>query len=199
MQTPKSILLNLAFLIAACLSSCSAPPKGPQLSPEEIRLLMERQRQARELFEQALSLEGKPEEQKKLYMQAIDLDPSAGKAQNNLGLICLAEKDYPEAVRWLSEAVKRMPGDAAPRFNLGYAYEVVGRLSSAEEQYGMAAKISPDEPDYMESLARVYIRRRDHLSAAEELLKKALAVETRPANVKWIDDQIGFLEKGLVP
>ena len=49
------------------------------------------------------------------------------------------------------------------------------------------------------SLARVYIRRRDRLSEAEELLKRALALETRPDHVKWIKGQLEALHADILP
>jgi Flp pilus assembly protein TadD len=161
---------------------------------------MVEQRQAGlDLFEQAVALEDDAEGQKRLYLQALEADPSMGKAWNNLGLIYLDEGSYGEAVRMLREACKRMPGSAAPRFNLGYTYELIGRLADAEEQYRVAVELAPEDPDYLESLARMHLRRRDYLVEAEELLRRALHFETRPEHVEWINHQLDSLRHGYIP
>ena len=59
--------------------------------------------------------------------------------------------------------------------------------------------LSPQEPDYLESLARVYIKRQASLSTARDLLERALAHESRPDNVKWIQEQFKALETGPIP
>ncbi len=191
----------VAFLgLMACACCCSMPgPRAPEVPTQQIEVLLEQKLKAQGLVEQALALDGEPAEQKVLYLKALGLDPSLANAYNNLGLVYLEEGNYGEAVRLLREAAKRMPGNPVPRFNLGYTYELVGRLGSAQEQYAAAASMAPDEPDYVESLARVYIRRRDRLGEARDLLKDALRVETRPDHVKWINDQLEMLQKGFIP
>jgi Flp pilus assembly protein TadD len=190
------MLLVLALLWGASLVSCSTPQ--PEVPADQIARLLEQKKQAASLVQEALGKEGQREEQKKLYMKALELDPSLGQAYNNLGLLYLEDGDYGEAVRLLREAVKRMPGDPVPRFNLGYAYELVGRLESAEEHYEGAAKLSGDDPDYLECYARVLIRRREQFGRAEGLLRRALERETRPENVKWIHEQLEAMDKGFV-
>jgi tetratricopeptide (TPR) repeat protein len=198
-RTRKALLGALLAALLVPAWACRTPrPDRVEVPEEDIRAMLERKGQALGLFEEALAAEAQ-DERKELYLRALSLDPGLGKAHNNLGLIYLEEGDYGEAVRLLREAAKRMPGSPAPRFNLGYAYELVGRLGAAEEHYAAAARMAPDEPDYLESLARVHIRRRDHLGEARDVLMAALRVETRPEHVKWINAQLESLQKGFVP
>jgi len=195
---PGRMLWVLALSLFLC--SCGAPmQRSPEVPAEQIEVLLERQQEAEALFQDALRAEGQPEEQKKLYLRALELDPSHGRAHNNLGLIYLEQENYGEAIRSLREAAKRLPANPVPRFNLGYAYELIGRLESAQEQYGAAANIAPEEPDYLESLARVHIKRGERLDKAEELLEKALRVETRPKHVEWIRAQLDGLDRNIIP
>jgi tetratricopeptide (TPR) repeat protein len=197
-QGKQAVLAQAVLALLVC--SCQVPgAQRPEVPSEQIQALLQRKQEAQSLFDKAVALEAQPEEQKKLYLEALRLDPSLGKAYNNLGVICLDAGGYEEAVLWLREAVKRMPGDAAARFNLGYAYELIGRLWTAEEQYRAAAKLSPDEPDYLESFARVCIRLREDLGDARKLLGRALSLETRPDRVAWIQSQIELIDSGVLP
>jgi Flp pilus assembly protein TadD len=195
----RHVVAVLAAILSLAAVSCGSVPGGAAIPEGDIRALVENSERARELFDQALALDGQPDEQKRLYREVLELDPSLGRAHNNLGLLCLAEGAYGDAVASLREAVKRLPHEGEPRFNLGYAYELIGRLESAETYYGAALDLAPDEPDYLESLARLHIRRRHRLDHAADLLERALALETRPEHVEWIRDNLNGLRKGTVP
>ena len=188
----------LICLLSAMAFGCRAAGPAP-MSAAELQALMERERQAQELFQQALSAEGDPKRQEDLYRQAAGIAPDMGKAHNNLGLLLLAQERYDEAVPELREAVKDAPDRAEPRFNLGYAYELIGRLPEAEDGYAAAVRLCPDEADYLESLARVYIKLKQFPDKTRDLLERALTHETRPDHVRWIDEQLGELRSGLIP
>jgi tetratricopeptide (TPR) repeat protein len=105
--------------LAVCLCSCRSPEQAASAVPaEQIEALLEQKLEARALVEQALALAGQAEEQKQLYLLALELDPSLGEASNNLGLIYLEAEHYPDAIGMLREAVKRMPGSPAPRHGI---------------------------------------------------------------------------------
>ncbi len=187
--------------LVACLPGCVRPQRAEQvveLPREQIEVMAERERRAQELFGQALDA-ADAAHQKETYREAIRLNPLLAKAYNNLAVIYLKEGGHGEAIRLLREAAARAPGSPVPRFNLGYAYELIGRLRDAEAEYAAAVAAGPQDPDYLESLARVHIRRRDRLGEAKELLRRALREETRPERVKWINTQLESLEKGFLP
>ena len=199
MGKPWSARAVLVVLALTASAGCrTARPTAPRVPDDQIAALMERSRRAEEAFAAAQAA-GTVEEKKRLYVQTLEIEPSHGRALNNLGLLYLEEEDYPQAVAYLREAVKQLPGSAEPRFNLGYAYEAAGRPGTAQEHYEAAVRLSPEEPDYLESLARVYLKRRDNLGEARDLLEKALSVETRPLHVQWIQEQIQVLDVGLLP
>ena len=202
MKTGRADTRRLPAVLLVCLLLVTATgcrSAGPRLSAAELKALMERNRQAQELFQQALAAGADPKRQEDLYRQAIGLVHDLGKAHNNLGLLLLDQERYEEAMPELREAVKELPESAEPRFNLGYAYELIGRLPEAEDEYAGAVRLSPQEPDYLESLARVYIKRQASLGRARSLLERALAHEVRPDNVTWIHEQFKALDTGPIP
>lgn len=78
-----------AGLLAAVLAGmwlvtafgCSTPPAPTgEVSEAQIQALMERQRQAEGLFQEALASEGDAGQQEALYRRAIDLSPGHGRA-----------------------------------------------------------------------------------------------------------------------
>lgn len=175
-------------------NGCRTPERArPAVPSEEIRELVQRSGEARSLFEKALSLEGQPAEQERLYREAVETDASLGEAHNNLGVLHLAHERYSKAIASLRRAVRRLPGRAEPRFNLGLAYEMVGRRRSAAEQYRAAVELAPEEADYLESLARVRLKLGFPAEETQKLLERALEVETRPAHVEWVQEQLRAL------
>jgi hypothetical protein len=70
---------------------------------------------------------------------------------------------------------------------------MVGRRRSAAEQYRAAVELAPEEADYLESLARVRLKLGFPAEETQDLLERALEVETRPAHVEWVQEQLRAL------
>jgi tetratricopeptide (TPR) repeat protein len=69
-----------------------------------------------------------------------------------------AAKDQPlKAIRYLSQAVKLRPDDAAYRYELAQLMQRRGMIDQAREQVGICARIAPGDPKY-ENLLRQLIR-----------------------------------------
>ena len=197
----KTTLAVMCAVGIASLCGCQVRLPGQrddEALAEQVREMARRRKQAEALLAEAVAADdaGRKEE---LYREALSLDPSYGKAHNNLGLVYLEGGDYGEAIGSLREAVQYLPYEPEPRFNLGYAYELVGRLESAGEQYEAAVRLSPKDPDYLESAARVMLRRSGPGDEAVRYLRRALEVETRPEHVAWIREQLTALGYGMTP
>lgn len=61
---------------------------------------------------------GKISEAKKLYLEILKLDPGHTDALNNLGVICMSEKEYSSARKYFEKAVVLKPGYAIPYYNM---------------------------------------------------------------------------------
>ena len=94
--------------------------------------------------------------------QAIDLEPEFGAPYNDIGAYYLELGQLDDAIPWLHMALKakRYENRCYPHFNLGRAFEAMGRLDQALDQYLDALR---ENPDY--TLARKAVERvREHRS-----------------------------------
>ena len=190
-------LACLCLILSVCMCSCASglfSGRGwRETAQEEIDELVEKRRRAKKIYKKALKAQ-KADKKEELYLKVLQQQPSFGKVSNNLGVLYLKQNRTGEAIRYLRRAVKHLPGAPAPRFNLGLAYERAGRLQSAQEQYVSSMEMESSNPDYIEAVARIYIKRQVRLDQAEELLRKALSLEERSAHRKWIKEKLSELE-----
>ncbi len=94
----------------------------------------------------ALSFMGRVEDAIEACHKAIAIDPDFGNPYNDIGAYLLQLGRPLEAIPWLEKA-KQAPRYESRQFpwcNLGAAYEALGRLPEAMEQYRGALAIEPD-------------------------------------------------------
>ncbi len=72
---------------------------------------------------------------KKLFTRALKLAPSNATTLNNLGSFALAQKDWPQAVIFLTRAVNEKPELLEAHLNLGIALESTGDVMAAVPEY----------------------------------------------------------------
>jgi tetratricopeptide (TPR) repeat protein len=114
-------------------------------------------RTAREWFDLALELEASsPEEARRAYEQALELDPHLTDAHINLGRLYHAEGRCAEAEAHYRTAAAAAPRDPIPPFNLGVLYDDLGRHGDAVRAYKRALAIDPDFADAHYNLGLVY-------------------------------------------
>ncbi len=117
------------------------------------------------------------------YRKAVELDPKMAAAQMNLGLE-LVEKDPAAAVEPFRKAADLMPGEARPRFLLGWALELSGQAAPAIEQYLQAQKLDAKNFDIHFALGRVLLA--SHRSAdAEGEFRQALELKPDSRQSEW--------------
>ncbi len=85
-----------------------------------------------------------PEEAKKQYRTAINLDDQVATAHFGLGLILLEGGDYAAAVPEMEKAVEISGMNPLYLNNLGYAYRCSNQMEAARRTYDKALNLDPD-------------------------------------------------------
>ena len=91
-----------------------------------------------------LEAEGRIEEARQHYLDAILLAPNLAQAHLNLGNFLLATGDLKGALNSFSTAIKHNPDYAGAYYNIGNALLCNGQLDEAMANYRNALKINPD-------------------------------------------------------
>jgi len=76
-----------------------------------------------------------------------------------LGVLANKQKKYNEAATYLSNALMRMQGGADAHFELGKAYEGLGRDDLAVQQYQEVIKYIPDHPDAQYAIQQIQLKK----------------------------------------
>jgi tetratricopeptide (TPR) repeat protein len=89
------------------------------------------QKDAKDLFERGMAFHksGRLKEAKRLYEEALRVDPGGADALNNLGVIGIHERDFGAAQGSFEKAIKLKPGYVDPYYNLACLYALKGELS----------------------------------------------------------------------
>lgn len=137
--------LLLACCVAiVCTQGCASkervaipPPPGPATvaSKDAARkLAMEAQKQAEK---------GNEEEAISLYREAVTQDREMAQAWNNLGVIHMKRREYPDAVNALNIAADLWPTDPRPPANIGQIWLELGYARLALDQFEAALLRDP--------------------------------------------------------
>ncbi len=116
---------------------------------------------ARLLFSQGLEFhqEGKLPEARARYRQILKLIPDQPDALHMLGVIEFQEKNFGEAISFISQAKKFRANNHLIYFNLGNALRAAGRLEEAGDAFGIAVALSPDNQEALKNLGNTYKER----------------------------------------
>jgi predicted TPR repeat methyltransferase len=82
------------------------------------------------------------------YRIALEQDPGSGIVRQCLGLLKAEQRDYAEAIEFLTGALELGMADAALLANLGKLYYQVGRFPEASHAYDEAAKLDAKNQHY---------------------------------------------------
>jgi len=96
--------------------------------------------------------EGRREESRRHYEEAVRLKPDLVEAQVNLGILLDEDGRAGEALPHLEEAVRLDPAAPRPRYNLGLALAAAGRADEAIAQLQESRRLKPDDPEVLASL-----------------------------------------------
>lgn len=99
-------------------------------------------------FNLAVELEAtSPEEARRAYHQALELDPTLSDAHVNLGRLYHQAKDPVRAEAHYRDAARHAPKDPTPHYNLGVMLDDLGRRDGAIDAYRKALARDPDFAD----------------------------------------------------
>jgi tetratricopeptide (TPR) repeat protein len=108
---------------------------------------------------------GRNAEAETLLREVVTAYPELHDVQYSLGLLLAEEKKYIEAEPHLASAARGTPDGSRVHYNLGILYDYLRKDQQAEVALSRAAALEPDNMDYLQALARHYLRR-GNLAAA---------------------------------
>lgn len=110
--------------------------------------------------------------------KAIELDPDAYYAYNNLGCALLKLRRVEEAVVPLKQAIEMDPEkDILPYMNLAECYVLLKQYDEAILMYKEALEIRPNALNINEEIAKVYVTKKEYSKAYEIYLNRLCEVE----------------------
>ena len=74
---------------------------------------------------------GRLKDAKRLYGEALRIDPGYVDALNNLAVVYMHEKNFSAAQRHLEKAIRLKPGNVNPYYNLACIYSIKGEISKS--------------------------------------------------------------------
>ncbi len=117
---------------------------------------------------------GYADEAQAAFQHAIDADPSHEIAWFNLGTIYLNKKMYPEARKYLSEAVRLNSQDSDAWNNLGSISGTEEKYDEALDEFRHAALANPNHLVAVENMMRIY-RFQGRAADAQKTLEELIA------------------------
>ena len=115
-------------------------------------------------------------EAKRLYVEILSREPATTLALHLLGALKYQEGDARQAVELIGKAVALQPDCADAHFNLGTAFQDLGRLEDALASYRKALELKPDLAAAHNNLG-VMLENLGRLDEALHNYHKALAIE----------------------
>lgn len=103
--------------------------------------------------------------QKKLFLSALDYHPESEIISNTLGVILLKENDFDSAFLFLEKATNLKPDYAQAYYNLGIAYEKNQNTNEAIDQYKKAIALESTYQEPLFRLAQIYFINANYDSA----------------------------------
>ena len=97
-------------------------------------------------------------QQRKMYLDLVDIYPSDERAHYLLGNNFFANQEYPAAIKEYHKAIV-INSDFAPSYNqLGYAHRFLGEYGQAKTAFGKYLQLIPDDPNPLDSYAELLLK-----------------------------------------
>ncbi len=110
--------------------------------------------------------EGRPEQARRYYEQALKADPTLTVAHHRLAILADLSGDYATAEKHYLEALKHPTSDtrlaADLRSDLGYSYLLQGRYAESEQALRDALRFDPKHAKALNNLGLLYARQNDY-------------------------------------
>lgn len=170
-----------------------SPEKTPVPAADRESLIME-------LFSKNESLNDWDnfDEKESNLIRIIEIDPRQAEAFIVLGNLYSANKKHEEAKQAFAHVLKLLGNEendkqAEVYYDLAAVYKETGELENSLETIKMAAKISPNNPRYLDALLEISIINKDKKTAMEALNKLS---EANPENGKLAEFKEQIAELG---
>jgi tetratricopeptide (TPR) repeat protein len=149
--------------------------------------------QARVFYNRAIELtaEGKLEEAKVLYQEAIAQDEQFCDAMDNLGHLLRSQGELEKAIEWYQRSLGASPANGTAYQNLGVVYQMRGNYQQAEFAYRRLKAIEPENPEGYYGLGLVYLNTEQPEQAIEPL--QAAITLYQENDSPWIVDARYYL------
>lgn len=142
--------------------------------------------------------QGRRDEAKTEYLEAIRLDPKSSGSLNNLANIYVSEYEYSKAEDAFRESIRINPDYATSRRNLADLLVKRDRLDEAEAEFREAIRIAPDDANALHGLGML-LSNLGKLPEAEEVYLKKLQLDGADAaalnNLGLVYEQQGRAEE----
>jgi tetratricopeptide (TPR) repeat protein len=182
---------SLSLLLLACaigqanaLNSAPTPPANPQTSDAATD---NAKQQAALIFQHGQDAlnHGRLEEAEHDFHQILALDPQAGAAYANLGVVYMRRKQWTKALEMLRNAEHMMPQVAGIRLNIGLAYYHQNEFLLAIPPFESVVRDQPDalQPRYL--LGQCYFFA-DRWADAADTLEPLWAQESTQLNYLYV-------------
>ena len=136
-----------------------------------------------------LDRQGRSDEARAHYEQALAIDPFHARALNNLGVLWDRHGRSEDAIRTLGRAIEADPENADAYSNLGSAYIGARRLPDAIRVLRTAVALAPEAPDAHNNLG-IALAQSGQLAAAEAEWQAALRLDPSHVNARRNLDRV---------
>jgi tetratricopeptide (TPR) repeat protein len=138
------------------------------------------------------------EEKESKLIKIIEIDPRHAGAFMLLGSLYLANKKYEESKQAFAHVLKLLSNEEYGKqseiyCNLAAVYRETGELANSLETIKMAAKLSPNNPRYIDSLLEISIMNKDKINAIDAF-EKLLAANPENGKLAEFKKQIDELQ-----
>jgi tetratricopeptide (TPR) repeat protein len=166
----------------------SAKPKPISRTPSAAAAITPEQKaKAEALSQEATAFAQRQQfaEAEKLWMQALELDPSLYSALFNLGFMHYSRGKFEAAIPYLSKAGEAQPGEFNAHYVLGAALVRVERNEEALHAWRKAVALRPDHVRLMTLMAVEYGKGR-YFSESRKIALQALELQDSDPNLWFV-------------
>jgi tetratricopeptide (TPR) repeat protein len=114
---------------------------------------------------EALLQQGRFEEAKSRLNEELQQNPTKSEGYGRLGLVCMAEKNYPDALTAFEQGLKLNPKSAGIRNDLGNLYVTQGKLDEAEKEFREVLRLDPSNAGANYDLGLVLLEKKRPVDA----------------------------------
>ncbi len=193
-QNKKQLLICLILFSAALFINGCQMTNVKKSPAEQLRKHREIYSTAVDYNKEGLQNVKDPNWAEKLFKKAIVADPFYGPAHNNLAVL-LKKKNVYEAAKHFELAVKYMPSNIEPLFNLGQLSESTGRITASIDYYNKALELNPDDISLIQALCRAKIKVNRNDSEISKLLQRIAGESQSNQWQDWAKEQMFIISK----